>query len=444
MASRVETDLLSSSTPNQARSVLVVDDDELFADATAELLGARGYAVETAGSLRDAAAIDFRRYAWALVDDHLPDGSGMDLIPEMVRHGTKALLVSAMHRAEASKNATKLGFWDYLPKPLDIASLLSIFSIGGAPRAPAPEALLPSLRARADLLTALGRSRCPILITGETGTGKGHLARYLHERSGLRGRFVALNCAAVPAELFESELFGVERGAFTGSTSRPGLVEAAEDGTLFLDEIGELPLQLQAKVLTFLDTGVVRRVGSPTERRSSVRLVAATNRDLESECAARTFRVDLFHRLDVARVELPPLRERAADIDAICGRELARLSARDGRPYVLASGEGEILRGLAWPGNIRELQNAFERAVLMSPSDVLSPSMCLRSAGARVGLSQGTSPERGADLSLATAERAHILAVLERTRGNRTQAAELLGIGLSTLRRKLTSWEETK
>jgi DNA-binding NtrC family response regulator len=432
----------SHTRGDERPSILLVDDDDLFVDAAAEVLRARGYAVQTAGSIRDAKAQDPAAFDLLLVDDHLPDGSGLHLASQVNRSRTRVVLVSASPRLEAAVEAIRLGFSDFLPKPLDFESLLAMLRPGaGEPRRESKDEgeLLPSLAARIRYIEALARSTCPVLVTGETGTGKGHLARAIHARAGRPGRLIAVNCAAIPATLFESELFGVERGAFTGAHPREGLIELAHQGTLFLDEIGELPLALQAKLLTFLDDGVARRVGGVEWKQLSVRVVAATHKDLDVACRAGDFRADLLHRLDVARVDIAALRERRDDVVALVDVALRRLGARDGATYALADGELDALRALPWPGNIRELHNAIERAVLEHAPGALAPSRCVR-RGTIIAATASSAPLE--DLSLDAAERRHILDVLARCEGNRTRAAELLGIGVSTLRRKLGAWGE--
>jgi two-component system, NtrC family, response regulator AtoC len=438
--------MIAPEQATQRTSVLLVDDDDLFVDAAADILRSRGYQVQTAHSLRDAEACLRGPFDWLVVDYQLPDGSGLSLVPKVDRERTRVVLVSANPRLETAIEALRLGVCDYLPKPLDFDFLVDTFRPDRRqPPAPASEELLPSLRQRATLLTALARSRCPLLVTGETGTGKGHLARTIHDLGGASLPFVTINCAAIPAALMEAELFGVERGAFTGAERRPGLLEIAHGGTLLLDELGELPPALQAKLLTFLDDGMVRRVGATQSKRAVVRIIAATSKDLEAARLAGELRADLLHRLDVARIELPPLRQRLDDLQPLTSLFLARLAARDGRRYALAEGEMARLMRYDWPGNAREVHNTLERSTLVCPPGALAPSSCLRTVTTPAVTTAGRAPAgvvREGDLSLERVEREHIVHVLQLCNGNRGRAASVLGIGVSTLRRKLVSWNE--
>ncbi len=422
-------------------NVLFVDDDTLFADATAEILRARGCSVTTASSLLDAKALGPGRFDWVVADHFLPDGSGLDLASDVDRTRTRVVLVSASPPLEAALEALRLGVARFLTKPLDFEALLEVLRPWQPPGAARAQAL-PSVESRARLLDALARSMSPVLITGETGTGKGHLARAIHDRGGAGRPFVAMNCAAIPASLAEAELFGVERGAYTGAEPRPGLLEMADGGTLFLDEIGDLAPTVQTKLLCFLDDGTSRRIGGTRWKRLGVRILAATHRDLGALVAEGAFRVDLYHRLDVARVELRSLRDRPEDLEPLVAGVLAELSRRDGRRYALAPGEMGRLCGHRWTGNIRELRNCIERATLADAPDRLAPSQTLasRPAGARAPMDAPAPAARMAPL--AVVERAHVMSVLAACQNNRSRAAEVLGIGLSTLRRKLREWSD--
>jgi DNA-binding NtrC family response regulator len=431
---------------DRAHRVLFVDDDSLFVDASAEILRSRGYIVETAGTLQRAASHDPSRFGAVVVDHNLPDGEGLTLARRFDLRKTRVVMVSASQPFAAAVGALRLGVADFLSKPLDMDELVRVIESPLA--APvtgdlAGDALIPSLRRRKHFLTALSRSRCPVLVSGETGTGKGYVARAIHGLGSGTRPFVAVNCAAIPATLVESELFGVERGAFTGAESRPGLFEQAHEGTVFLDEIGELPLPLQSKLLSFLDDGLVRRVGGVTSRSVDVRIIAATNRDLDQDVTQGAFRSDLLHRLDVARFELEPLRARMDDLPELLSSILLTLSARDRVDYELAAGELDRLATYDWPGNVREMRNVVERSTLTTPHLALEPSSVLRDRR------QPSPPpavvaarEATLSVSLDAVERAHVLRVLELCEGNRTMAASALGMGVSTLRRKLADWSK--
>ncbi|MFO0551654.1 MAG: sigma-54 dependent transcriptional regulator [Polyangiaceae bacterium] len=417
------------------RSVLLVDDDELFLDATATILASHGFVVGKAASLREARALDPERFDCAVIDHHLPDGDGLALAASIENARLRVIFVSGAPPLEAALAAVRLGVAAFLLKPLDFDELLSILGPSHAPG----DGLLPSMEPQRSVLTAVARSRCPVLITGETGVGKSYLARSIHAMGGA-GAFVETNCAALPENLIEAELFGVERGAFTGAEARKGLLEEADGGTLLLDEVGELSLAMQAKLLTFLDNQQVRRVGSTQVKRVDVRIIAATNVDVDADRDARRLRADLLHRLDVARFELRPLRERIEDLEPLVATLLDKLSMRHRTRYVLAPGELERLAAHAWPGNVRELQNTVERATLTGAAGPLRPSEFLRrSAAALAG--PPAPPKSG--VTLDAVEREHVLRVLEEHGGNRTHAAKQLGMGLSTLRRKLRSWGST-
>jgi transcriptional regulator with PAS, ATPase and Fis domain len=272
-----------------------------------------------------------------------------------------------------------------------------------------------------------------VLITGETGTGKTLLAREIH-LSGTPDRpFVHVNCAALPEALVEAELFGAERGAYTGATSaREGLFELASGGTLFLDEIAEVPAPIQAKLLTALDDGSIRRVGAGRERRVDVRVIAATNADVESALKRGALRSDLYYRLNVIHVEVPPLRERRDEIPALAAHLLTLCA---GRSAVLAPGEEARLMEYPWPGNTRELRNVIERAVFLQSPGPLRPADLLGLAATRAA-----PPAEAASTSLSEVERRHILATLDRHGGNRMRAARALDVSVATLRRKLREY----
>ncbi len=413
-----------------SRSVLLVDDDDLFLDATAAILRAQGFVVGKARSLEEALALGPERYDTAVLDHHLPDGEGIALAAQLAQSRVRLILISGAPPIEAALAAIRLGVTAFLVKPLDMAELLRLLG----PSKPTRDGLLPSMQERRKVLEAVANARCPVLITGETGVGKGFLARLIHDM-GPKGRFVELNCAAIPQNLVEAELFGVERGAFTGAETRPGLLEEADGGTLFLDELGELSIAMQAKLLTFLDNNLVRRVGALQSRRVDIRIIAATNVDVDERTDERGIRLDLLHRLDVARFELPPLRDRPEDLEPLVERILRRMSGRDRKHYALAEGELPRLKQHPWPGNVRELQNALERATLDGRADALSPSATLRTT-APVSRKSASAPSS----TLGDIERDHVLRVLRDHQGNRTHAAKTLGMGLSTLTRKLKGW----
>lgn len=302
----------------------------------------------------------------------------------------------------------------------------------------------PEMRRLIQLAENVSPSRATILIRGESGTGKEMLARFIHSRSPRASRrMVAVNCAAIPGELLESELFGYEKGAFTGATqAKPGKFELANDSTFLLDEISEMPLLLQAKLLRVIQEGEVERLGAKAPVRINVRLIATTNRDLEEMVRAGQFREDLFYRLNVIPMHVPPLRTRPRDIDLLA-RFFVEVSAHmNGKPPKKLSDEALAkLREWRWPGNVRELENVIERSVLMSPGDVIRADDILiqaRSSDAEltqtsIQSEQGLTP----GMTISEAERRLIMKTLEYTNQNRTRAAQMLGISIRTLRNKL-------
>jgi two-component system response regulator HydG len=281
-----------------------------------------------------------------------------------------------------------------------------------------------------------------VLITGESGTGKELVARAIHDLSGRRGAFVAVNCAAIPAELMEAELFGHTGQAFTGAKQpRAGLFESAEGGTLFLDEIGDLSLAVQPKLLRVLQEGTVRRVGADRERTINVRTVAATNRDLEVEVREGRFREDLYWRLNVIALRVPPLRERPFDIPLLVEHFINKVARAAGAPPLDVTPEAlAILTAYEWPGNVRELENAVERAMALAQGPRLTPEDLPERV--RAGASQGTliARSRAQKLTLRELEREYILETLRETGGNKLRAAERLGLDRKTLYRKLEEY----
>lgn len=300
----------------------------------------------------------------------------------------------------------------------------------------------PEMKRLIQLAENVAPSRATILIRGESGTGKEMLARFIHSRSPRASRrMVAVNCAAIPSELLESELFGYEKGAFTGAAqAKPGKFELANDSTFLLDEISEMPLLLQAKLLRVIQEGEVERLGAKAPVRINVRLIATTNRDLEEMVRAGQFREDLFYRLNVIPIHVPPLRTRQNDIDLLA-RFFVEVSAHMNgkRPKRLSDEAMAKLLAWRWPGNVRELENVIERAVLMSPGDVIRPEdILIQGPALEANTSQIQSGnELTPGMTISEAERRLILKTLEYTNQNRTRAAQMLGISIRTLRNKL-------
>jgi len=369
--------------------VLVVDDDAANLRSLVKILQRENLDVRGVGGGRDAAAVVRReRVAVVLTDLMMPDIDGLELLRQCRMHSpsTTVVMMTAYGTVQTAVAAMKEGAYDFITKPLRRADVVR--AVGRAMERASLHRENQSLRrelARAgqsreiiggsaimrravELMERVAPARTTVLLTGESGTGKEVFARALHRLSGRGGAFVAVNCAAIPEHLLESELFGHEKGAFTGAVGRrDGRFQVADGGTLLLDEIGDLPANLQAKLLRVLQEGEVERLGGGRPERVDVRLIAATNRDLDAEIAAGRFRSDLYYRLNVIAIELPPLRERGDDVPRLAQHFLRRFAAANDKP--VRSIEGDALAALSawtWPGNVRELENVIERAVVLS------------------------------------------------------------------------------
>jgi DNA-binding NtrC family response regulator len=437
--------------------VLLVDDDALFARVVQQRLSRDNVDVVLAGDGASARRLATHGFPVALVDGRLPDERGLDLVEALGSQGhvDKFIIVTGYPEVGDAITALRRGIVDFLTKPADLEQIrLAVLSAlhtaelertrervertESAERRRVADTL-PSLPdGLRDRVVRAASSSATLLILGETGTGKTSLARAVHLLGRESRPFVATNCAAIPDELLESELFGSEKGGFTGAKARPGLFELADGGTLFLDEIGELSPRGQAKVLSVVEDGLVRRVGGSSQRRVSVRLIAATNRPLQDQVRAGTFREDLYYRLSVLSFLLPPLRERPDELAALIRALLAELPGGSSR--VLADGELVRLQAHDFPGNLRELRNVLERSLILAdgpiqPSRFLVASPGTPATSARVGGSSAATADTS--LTLDEVSRRHIEATLAACLGNRTHAAARLGIGLATLRRHL-------
>jgi NtrC-family two-component system response regulator AlgB len=394
------------------------------------------------------------------LDLRLGTQSGLDLIPQLLAENPNVVIivVTAYATVETAVEAIRRGAWDYLPKPFTPAQIRHLLEKAEAQRSltvrmadlqdrlssEAPDVDLgsqaPAMRSVMEVLSRAAQTDASVLFRGESGTGKGVLARTMHLESKRRERpFVTINCPTLTEELLASELFGHAKGAFTGAVrDQPGRVEVAEGGTLFLDEIGDLPAGLQAKLLRFLQERRFERVGETRTRKSDVRVVAATNRDLEADVRSGRFREDLFFRLNVVDVRVPSLRERPEDVLPLARRFVAFFARAVGRPLPTLSPAAErVLADYPWPGNVRELRNAIERAMILWPSAVIEPqAFPERIAGARE-----RGPYVGGRFTLEDLERAHVLAVVGQAK-TMEEAAALLGIDDSTLWRKRKKYEE--
>ncbi|MDX2194433.1 MAG: sigma-54 dependent transcriptional regulator [Gemmatimonadales bacterium] len=441
--------------------VAVIEDDRELRDLLVELLGDAGYRVHGfRGAETALRALAEGLDADAVLTDLMLgglDGEAVVTRLRATRPELPVLVLTAFGSIESAKQLLRSGAADYLTKPIANEALLDALRVALARATPAratnrtePGATvvaLPGLIGVSPAMEAVARfalraapSAHPVLVLGESGTGKELVARALHARSG-RSAFVPVNCAALPEPLLESELFGHERGAFTGADrARPGLFEVADGGTLFLDEIGELPLALQPKLLRALDSGEVRRVGAAEARTVDVRVIAATNRDLEQEVAAGRFREDLFWRLNVLACALPPLRERPDDIPALVDAFLP--DAGPGARRTLAPEALGLLLAYHWPGNVRELRAVVQRAAVLAEGAVITEADLperLRQARSVQGLVRGAGERR---LPLREVERLYVLDVLARCEGNRSRASQWLGVDRKTLYRWLEGYAQ--
>jgi DNA-binding NtrC family response regulator len=446
---------MSMSEPR--RSILIVDDDRTVVEFLSESLAERGF--DPTGATSGQEALEhIRRHPVDLVltDVEMPGMRGTDLCAAILaEHPTQLIiLITAFGTIELAVSAVRAGAADFVAKPFKIEALVfaidrafrdrqmrrEIVRLKGAVTGLDSGGLVarsPAMRRTLDLARRAARVDSPVLLTGETGAGKGAIARFIHDASSRRSApFFQVNCASVPQTLFESELFGARRGAYTDSREdRVGAFVAARDGTLFLDEIGEIAPENQAKLLHVLESGLVRPLGGTVDVAVKARVIAATNRPLEALLREGRFRPDLYYRLNVIRIETPPLRERRDDIVALVDLFVSRTTERHARPVIGVSAAAmRKLLSYAWPGNVRELANLLERAVALSDHDTLLPEdLDLPSTVAF----EAPAPAPEADLSLAAVERAHVDRVLSASGGNKAAAARALGIDRRTLYRHL-------
>jgi DNA-binding NtrC family response regulator len=443
--------------------VLVVDDEPAERDGLARMVGQWGYEVETASSGEEALSlIESQHPAVVLTDLVLPEMDGLTLLQKLRETGRPpiVLLVTGHGTVESAVEAMRHGAFDYLTKPVDATRLQVLLekSIEQESLSREVNFLRHQLRQKGSFGQLVGQSKsmqevyrwielaatstAPVLVYGESGTGKELVARTIHDLSNRRSKpFVAINCAAIPETLIESELFGHERGAFTGATERRlGCFELADGGTLFLDEIAEMDSNTQAKLLRVLQEGNFRRVGGgKQEIQVDVRVVAATNRVPSDAIQANQLREDLFYRLNVFSIKLPPLRERKDDIPLLVKTFIEEFNRQDNRQVRGVSGEAEReLERYGWPGNVRELRNVVQRAVVLSGTGVIDaehlPENILRA------VAPAPAAARGSIVPIREMERDAILRALEETHQDKRRAAQLLGISLKTLYNKLAKY----
>jgi len=427
--------------------LLIVEDDEDFRSTLVRRFERCGFEVQDASDGEDAWGIVQRRdFDVAVFDMMMPGISGLDLLKQFKEHNVdcEVILLTGQGSIETAVEAMKLGAFDYLTKPFPLKELETLIEkayerhclrkenrhLKALLQRNQPESDMigrsPAMQAVFRLIERAGPSDKAILIQGESGTGKELVARALHNHSSRVDKpLVVINCAALPESLLESELFGHEKGAFTGAaTAKQGLFEVADGGTLFIDEIGEMPGSLQAKLLRVLEDGLIRRVGSIKERKVDVRLLVATNRNLADEVKSGAFREDLYYRINVMSLELPPIRERDGDVPLLVHHFL-------GPGWEIEPAAMTLFEQYDWPGNVRQLQNAIDRAKIMADGITVRvqelPNEITRSSCSK------TSHVHSENDELASIERAKIIEILRRESGNKTRAARVLGID----RRKL-------
>jgi DNA-binding NtrC family response regulator len=447
--------------------VLIVEDEENERSGLAELITAWGYRTETA---RDGLEGLEKAAAWSpgivLTDFRMPRMDGMELLQRLADQSQPiaVVLLTAQGNIDVAVDAMKAGAYDFIQKPVDPARLKQILQNAARQRGTALELEVTrrKLRDAGELGAMVGSSRvmqevfrlvemvapstASVLITGESGTGKEMVARTIHELSPRKNKpFVAINCSAIPETLIESEIFGHEKGAFTGALERrAGCFELAEEGTLLLDEIGEMPIATQAKLLRVLEDRKLRRLGSKAETSVDVRVLAATNKVPEEAVANGHLRNDLYYRLNVFNIHLPPLREHKEDIPQLVEALLADMNSKHGRNVAgVSDAVLQVFHSHQWPGNARELRNMLERAVIVCDGALIEPKHLPPNFGS-VGVKAPASDGDGIRLEVGTtveeAEKMLILKTLAATNNNKTRAAEILGISLKTLHNKLKEY----
>ena len=451
----------SQESPTQGAkisSVLIVDDEPGICSFLQKGLEKHFSLVEVADNVSTAEALHQRcHFDLIIADIRLPGRSGVDWVTELREQGstTAVIFITAYADLQTAIDALRAGAADFIMKPFRMEQLLaSVERCMERQRIQRENFVLRRqldqyydgagmvgncdlIKSVCNLIKRIAPMPSTVLIEGESGTGKELAARAIHEFSMRSGSFVPVNCGAMSAELLESELFGHVKGAFTGAhQAREGLFTYANGGTLFLDEIGEMPMPMQTHLLRVMEERTIRPVGSNKEIPVDVRVITATNRDLEAEVKKGNFREDLYYRLFVLSIRLPALRERIEDLPLLTQHFITTLAAEMGlSPMHFSEAQMEVLQAYGWPGNVRELKNVIERCLLLN----MTPSQCLGAADAR-GMPTQTQTD-DSELSLEEVEKRHILNVLEQEGGNKSAAARRLGVSRKTLERKVQAWE---
>ena len=437
-------------------NILIIDDEEALRKLLGRIISLEGFHTEQASTLKEGAQIlSHKNIDVVLCDVKLPDGNGVDFVKEAKQKYpfNEFILLTAYGNIPDGVQAIKNGAFDYIAKGNDNDRIVPLLhqAMGKVTGQKKPAVKIKdgntytfkniigessAIKEAISLAIRIAVTDTTVLLLGETGTGKEVFANAIHTNSKRASKsFIAINCSAFTKELLEGEMFGHKAGAFTGATKdKKGLIELADGGTLFLDEIGEMPIDLQAKLLRVLENGQFIKLGDTKTSQVDVRIIAATNRDLVSEIANGNFREDLFYRLNVFAIKLPSLRERTEDIPLLAIHFIHEYAEREKRPPVYLNKEAiQLLQQHSWRGNIRELKNVMQRAIILTDNGEIS------AAGLPYDI-QRESKTGPVSLSLAHAEKNHIEKVLRHTQGNKTRAAELLGIGLTTLYRKMDEY----
>jgi two-component system response regulator HydG len=437
-------------------NILVVDDQSSVLELLRAVLESDGHAVDTASD--GESAVERLRAGFhdlVVMDLRMPGMDGIEALERIksLSPETGVVMMTAYASVETAVTAMKLGAFDYITKPIDIDEVRRVIGhwMEGTPEPDADgrdEFALATdiigasdaLRDVLDIAHRVADSDASVLLLGESGTGKDVIAREIHRSSSrMRKPLVAVNCSAIPEGLLESELFGHEKGAFTGAVrQKHGKFETADGGTVFLDEIGDMSEALQAKLLRFLQDHIVQRVGGSADIKVDVRVVAATNKDLESEVAAGRFREDLYFRLNVVTITLPPLRDRVGDIPLLIDYFLRVHAPSGGKPKKMSPGTVRMAMNYGWPGNVRELENAVQRAVVLSRGETIFPEHLPAKVQASSDGGEGTTLTGGK--TMREVERDTIIKTLKQTDGNRTHAAKILGISRRTLQNKIREY----
>lgn len=435
-------------------SVLIIDDEQTLRGLLARIIQLEGYTVLQATTIKDGLKILSRETIHVVVSDvKLPDGNGVDLTAKIKAEypAIEIIVLTAFGTIEDGVKAIKNGAFDYLTKGDHQEKLIPLLNKASEKALLQQQVIIlesklgkkygfeqvignsPSIKASLDLARKVSVTDTNVILLGETGTGKEVFARAIHYQSNRRTKpFVAVNCSSFPKDLLESELFGHAEGAFTGAVrAKKGFIEEAQDGTLFLDEIGEMPMDLQAKLLRVVESREYFRVGDPKIRQANVRFITATNRDLANEIKESKFREDLYYRFSVFAIHLPSLRERKEDIELLAKHFILEFSNKTNKPvFTLHESFLDKLKQHPWKGNIRELKNVIERCVILSDTNELTPDL----------LPFDFNTDTESSLTLESIEKQHIRKVLKLAGGNKTQAAKLLDIGLTTLYQKLKDY----